>query len=319
MNTELTQLQKRINNLKVLVMGDLILDEYLETDVERISPEAPVPVAIVKDSINKLGGAANVAWNVSMLGAKTTLFGISGKDLGERKIKQLCKKNKINFVSYNPKYFFTTIKTRVVSKGAQIVRIDKEKKDFQIDKIDKRKLKNKLSGLIEKTDLIILSDYEKGLFDNEILDFIKSKGKFVSIDTKSKKIDLSGFSLIKKNLKETLDSLKYFKNFEEYENRNKDIENLGKFLIEKTKSPLLITRDEKGASFIGKKIVHAKTKVSTVYDVTGAGDTCNAAFSLFMYLNLPVEKSLSLMNHLAKITISHMGTYAPRLNEIEWK
>jgi len=319
MNTELTQLQKRINNLKVLVMGDLILDEYLETDVERISPEAPVPVAIVKDSINKLGGAANVAWNVSMLGAKTTLFGISGKDLGERKIKQLCKKNKINFVSYNPKYFFTTIKTRVVSKGAQIVRIDKEKKDFQIDKIDKRKLKNKLSGLIEKTDLIILSDYEKGLFDNEILDFIKSKGKFVSIDTKSKKIDLSGFSLIKKNLKETLDSLKYFKNFEEYENRNKDIENLGKFLIEKTKSPLLITRDEKGASFIGKKIVHAKTKVSTVYDVTGAGDTCNAAFSLFMYLNLPVEKSLSLMNHLAKITISHMGTYAPRLNEIDWE
>src|SRR3989344_877471 len=277
---EFEELKKRISNISVLIIGDLILDRYYYTEVDRICPEAPVQIANFRSEETRLGGAANVALNFSTLGAKTTLIGLVCNDENAKMLEKMLKEKNISLKKVSLKDFHTISKTRIISKKQQMLRIDFEK-------------------------------------DNYIQDE-KTCKKYVAIDTKSLSFsDFNGFSLVKPNFSEAKELMKILGDVTDYKNTNEDLEKIGKTLQRKFKSHFLITRGEMGASYIGEEIYHSNIPPSSIYDVTGAGDTCLAVFSLLDFLKYHPEKSLKLMNTAAKITVSNLGTYSPTLDEIE--
>jgi len=311
------KLKRKMQTLKTLVIGDIVVDKYYFSDVERISPEAPIPVARLKRVERRPGGAANVALNLSRLGVKTSLFGLLGKDREKEGISFILKNEKINLKNISPKKFSTIVKTRIISKGNQLLRLDLERKDFKLDKEEENEAIKQIKKLIKKVDLVIISDYQKGSINQKIIDFVKKQKKYVSIDTKSQKLNLEGVNLVKPNFLEATQLTKFFGNNKEYKNEDFDLEEMGMFLREKIKANLLITRGEKGVTYVGDEIIHNKIPVSEVYDITGAGDTCISIFSILDYLDIEKKKALSLTNKAAKITLAHLGNYCPTIFEIE--
>src|SRR3989344_8870422 len=184
-------------NKRILVIGDIILDKYLEGTVERISPEAPVPIFKIESEDYKLGGAANVATNITSLCGFSTLLGFIGNDMEGKKVMELAEREKIRFIpSYNRT---TTVKTRVTSEKSQLLRIDTEETDekFFNETILKRE--------IELHDLIIVSDYGKGVITKNLMDILKNSGKKVIVDPRPKNKTLyQGVFLITPNKKESL-------------------------------------------------------------------------------------------------------------------
>ena len=306
-------LKEKIKNLNVLIIGDIILDKYYFTDVEKISPEAPIPIAKFNSERLALGGAANVAINCSKLGAKTYIIGQIGSDEEGQTIKKLFTQEKITFFPIITKEK-TITKTRILSRSAQLLRLDFEK-NVQISYKEIIKTVNKISN---KIDLILISDYRKGMISVELLKAFKSKKKYISLDTKPGVFkDLKGVALLKPNFKEAAIMAKELGFKSNISNIDSNVESIGKYLKKKLKTNLLITRSEKGATYIGKSIIHNKTINSEITDVTGAGDTCMAIFSILDYLNLNKKDALEIMNAAAKITVSHLGTYSPTIDEIK--
>lgn len=312
----MNELRNKIEKLNVLVVGDLILDKYLFSDVERISPEAPVPVALVNKVENRLGGAANVAFNVKKVGANVTLFGLIGNDINSVEIKKMLQDNGIDFIGYSQEKYRTITKTRVVSKGNQMIRIDVEDKNIVLNREDLSAVKDLLKKKMQKFDIIIISDYQKGVVSQNLINFLLSLGKYVCMDSKNSYSNLKKMKFIKPNFSESKTIAKSLGDSFDYKNTDEDVEKMGKKLREKIGIDLLITRSEMGASYICDKCYHDKTKVSQVIDVTGAGDTCISIFSILDYLGFPKWKSLDVMNDAAKITVSHFGTYYPTFDEI---
>jgi len=315
---EFQKLKDQISKLRVLIIGDLILDRYYFTEVNRISPEAPVQVANFKSEERRLGGAANVALNFSALGAKTILVGLVGNDENAKILEKMVKEKDISLEKVSISDFHTISKTRIISKKQQMLRIDFERENY----LQKTETSNKLLKILRKNigkiDLIIISDYKKGTLNHQIINFLKNSKKYVAIDTKSIAFrDFEGFSLVKPNFSESKELMKILGDATDYKNTNEDLEKIGKTLQKKFKSHFLITRGETGASYIGEKIYHSNIPSSSIYDSTGAGDTCLAIFSLLNFLKYPPEESLRLMNFAAKITVSNLGTYSPTLDEIE--
>src|SRR3989344_566331 len=315
---EFEELKKRISNISVLIIGDLILDRYYYTEVDRICPEAPVQIANFRSEETRLGGAANVALNFSTLGAKTTLIGLVGNDENAKILEKMLKEKNISLKKVSLKDFHTISKTRIISKKQQMLRIDFEKDNYIQDEKTSKKLLEILKKEMNKIDLVIISDYKKGTLNKEIIDYLKNCKKYVAIDTKSLSFsDFNGFSLVKPNFSEAKELMKILGDVTDYKNTNEDLEKIGKTLQRKFKSHFLITRGAMGASYIGEEIYHSNIPPSSIYDVTGAGDTCLAVFSLLDFLKYHPEKSLKLMNTAAKITVSNLGTYSPTLDEIE--
>ena len=305
---------KKIQELRVLIIGDLILDKYYDTDVERLSPEAPIPVARYKKQKIILGGAANVALNVSKFAKKTYLIGQIGADKEGTEIRKETSKNNINLfpIITSSK---TISKIRIMSKSNQLLRLDFEDKNL---KIEPKKVIKEIKSILNKIDIIIISDYQKGTISKEVIDFLRKQNKYISIDTKPGHFrDFKGFSLIKPNFDEAVGIAKKLGSEYKFKNSDEDLEKLGKYLKEKLKSNILITRSEKGATYIGRKVFHSESDVSNVSDVTGAGDTCIAIFSVLDYLKCDTSTALEIMNAAAKITVSQLGTYAPNISEIK--
>lgn len=307
-------ISKKIKNLKVLVIGDIILDKYYYTKVNRISPEAPIPIAKYEKQESILGGAANVAKNLSRLGCITYLIGQVGNDLEGKEIENLLKEEKITFKKIEIEEN-TISKIRIISKGNQLLRLDFEKTNIKINTNKIISYVDEIKGII---DMVIVSDYQKGIVTKELINYLKNLNKYIAIDTKPGNFqDFENFSLIKPNFKEAIGIARTLGDDSIYTNTNKDIEKLGIFLKKRLKANILITRSEKGASYIGKEISHSKTEVSEVVDVTGAGDTSLAVFSVLDFLNIKKEEALKIMNVAAKITVSHIGTYSPNLEDIK--
>ncbi len=304
---------EKIKDLRVLVIGDIILDKYYYTSVERISPEAPIPIAKFQKEKVILGGAANVAKNLVKLGCKTTLVGQVGKDKEAKIVKKLLNEDSIYFKEIIA-LENTISKTRIVSGSNQLIRLDyEETKD-----IDFKKISSLIEKIINNFDLIIISDYKKGLITKDLIKYLKGIDKYISIDTKPGSFeDFENFSLIKPNFKEAVGIAEKLGSKETYNNNNDDVELLGKFLKTKLKANILITRSKSGASYIGNIIYHSKTEVSEIVDVTGAGDTCLSIFSVLDYLEIKKDTALKIMNVAAKITVSHLGTYSPSSEEIK--
>ena len=162
-------INKISNKIKVLVIGDLMLDEYLHGNVERVSPEAPVPIVRLEKKIYSLGGAGNVSNNISSLGAKASLISVVGKDENSKRIDSLLKKKKIDkFFVLKSNKFKTIVKSRILSQGQQVLRLDNED-DIFFNTSQKKNIFKNLKNKIENFNCVIVSDYGKGVCDFELV------------------------------------------------------------------------------------------------------------------------------------------------------
>ena len=302
--------KKNISKSRIICIGDIILDHYINGKVERMSPEAPVPIRMMKSQKYEIGGAGNVARNISNMGAKTTLISLSGNDHSSIIVKELLQKDKkIKSISINIPNFKTPIKTRFINKEDHLLRVDNENIYFKLINKYKALIIEHLNKEIKKNDVIVLSDYDKGLLDKDLIKkIIKISTQYSKIIIADpKKIDLSSYSgvnILTPNQKEITNAAKK-KYLDE-----KNLVKFGKNVIKKYNiKNLLITRSEKGMLLINSKsIKKIKADTKKVIDVTGAGDTVIATIASMLTLGLSVQDSIKISNYAAGIIIGKSGT-----------
>ncbi|HMK60785.1 MAG TPA: D-glycero-beta-D-manno-heptose-7-phosphate kinase [Dissulfurispiraceae bacterium] len=297
---------------RILIIGDIILDRYIFGKVSRISPEAPVPVVDVQKESFLLGGAANVANNIIALGGKVTVAGVIGKDRAGDVVKGLLADCNIGSEGIIEDSRPTTVKSRVIAHNQQVVRFDRE---------DRRKLEGKgLQGMlsyiresISQFDSVIISDYKKGVVSAPLVkatvNIAKRKKTFVAVDPKVGHFHLyKNVSLITPNIMEASQG-------SGVEIRDeKDLLKAGKTLLSRLScAAVLITRGEEGMSLFeregtGVHITHIPTVAKKVFDVTGAGDTVIAAFTLARAAGASLQKAAVISNHAAGIVVGEIGT-----------
>ncbi len=296
------EILSKFENRKIMVIGDVMLDKYIEGEVFRISPEAPVPIVNIKKEYYEIGGAGNVAANISSLGGKAVLFSFIGKDEEAKILKKLLEDKKI--IYYLDEDDVTTQKTRVIGKGQQLMRFDKEKTNEKTFSEDTKKILLDFAG---EADMIIISDYAKGAVTQDLMNLLFPFRKKIIADPKPKnKLLYKEIFLIKSNEKET----KAMSGLE-------DIKEAGKILKSELHSNILITRGEKGMMLFSDKIIEIPTYAKEVFDVIGAGDTVIAALSLSLASGSSIDEAAVLANHTAGIAVSKKGTYAVSLKELE--
>jgi len=308
----LEQIFSQLGGHKILILGDVMLDEYIWGSVSRISPEAPVPVVEVMDESVKLGGAANVALNVKTLGDIPLLVSIVGKDKNGEKLKELLADAQILsqgvFVDENRR---TTAKTRIIAHSQQVVRADRENTeelslDMTLGLVDfiKKKIKE------ERISAILISDYGKGMISlkllNEVIGLAKENNIFISVDPKETHfMNYKGVSIITPNHSEA--GFAYGKRIKD----EKSLEEVGWGLLEKLEAEaLLITRGEKGMSLFekNKTLTNFPTVAKEVYDVTGAGDTVISALTSAYSAGADLKEAALISNHAAGIVVGEIGT-----------
>jgi rfaE bifunctional protein kinase chain/domain len=306
---QLETLFQQFNKKTIMVIGDMILDQYIWGNVSRISPEAPIPVVDIESESFRFGGAANVAINVKSLGAEVLPIGIIGDDNYGEKIKELLNKDGITIdglVIDNNRC--TTLKTRIIAHNQHVVRIDREEKSEITVKI-KNKILNLYNKYLDKVDGIILEDYNKGLFITslikEIIRLANEKKKMIFVDPKFEYFfDYCNVTLFKPNRKEVADRLGIKLDSEE------SIVNAGEILLDKLQCKyILITLGEEGLIIYesGKKWLKIPTYSVKVHDVSGAGDTMIAALSVAMTSEASFEEAAIIGNHAAGIVCSEVG------------
>lgn len=311
---------KIIESLKektCLVIGDIMLDKYLYGSVDRISPEAPIPIMNVSNKKIALGGCANVACNISGYGANVILSGIIGNDSNGNIILNELKRNNIEYIGILSGHRVTTTKTRIVSKVQQIVRVDEEVKT-DISKEDEVQIINNINNIINNVDVIVISDYNKGVCTTnlckQVIELAKRNRKFVIVDPKQGNWErYSGANLITPNFKELLEALNY-----EIENEEKIICKNAKQLMDKSDiDNILVTRSEHGMTLVSDDdCVTYETVAQEVYDVSGAGDTVVATLAPFLSIGMELRNATEISNIAAGIAVSKLGTYVISLEEV---
>jgi len=299
----------KFDKAKVLVIGDVMMDEYIWGDVSRISPEAPVPVVkVIKESFIP-GGVANVVRNINSLRGRVYLVGTIGNDLlGKRLKKTLTKNGASTRGLIIDRSRPTTRKTRIIAHGQQVVRIDKEKADSVTSPIRNR-LMSALEKFINRVDIIIVSDYGKGIITPSMLKKIFSLAgkhkKRVVIDPKVGHFkDYRGATILTPNKNEARVALGGILTEEE------SIHSIGKKLLrELDLKALLVTRGAEGMSLFQKdrKAIDIPTVAQEVYDVTGAGDTVTALLALGLATGADFLSSARIANFAAGIVVREVG------------
>jgi len=302
---------------RILVIGDAMLDHFIRGSVARISPEAPVPVLDFEGESFMPGGAANVARNLTALRVPTELLGAVGRDTAARQLKGLLQDYAIGCRGLlSERNRSTSVKTRVVAHKQQVVRIDRETRDGLSTALTRRLLCN-VRSLIRGTAAVIVGDYGKGVVTQPLLDEIKaicrSRGVWLSLDPKPvHHLNLSGLSLITPNRKEAFE-------LAGLPDETRQINPLAdanlmrvaeRLLNELRPAVLLITLGELGMLLCrhGQKPFHIPTVAQEVFDVSGAGDTVIATFTLAVAAGAsPVEAAI-ISNYAAGIVVGKAGT-----------
>jgi len=303
-------LVQKFKKTTLLVAGDIMIDEFIWGTVSRISPEAPVPVVAVTHENLLLGGAANVVHNVHSLGGRVLLAGVIGDDRMGEKIKALLAEQKIDgggLVEQAGRP--TTVKTRVVAHGQQVVRFDRER----LEPISTQSQES-LLGYIDKNwdevDGIIISDYGKGLIIPALMDFIMNRkgrdGKLVAVDPKMNHFSLyRGATIVTPNRQEAEAAAG---------TQIKDESSLmevGRNLLERFAcQAILITRGEEGMVLFEREgdVVNVPTVAKEVYDVTGAGDTVISALTMALAAGSDFPEAAVVANYAAGIVVGKVGT-----------
>ncbi len=298
---------------KILVVGDVILDRYIFGKVNRISPEAPVPIVEVQDETFLLGGATNVANNIVSLGGTASIAGIVGKDSAGRLLRRLLEERSIDTEGLIEDSRHTTVKTRVIAHNQQVVRFDREDKK-RLDGKNLVTFQNYLKKAVQGHDAIIVSDYKKGVVSSALIKalvkYAKQRDLFIAVDPKVGHFHFyKNVSLITPNIMEASQG-------SGVEIKDEDsLMKAGKALISRLSCRyVLITRGEAGMSLFERDIkreisvTHIPTVAKKVFDVTGAGDTVIAAYTLAYSVGASALDSALIANHAAGIVVGEVGT-----------
>jgi len=310
---------------RILVVGDVMLDQFIWGQVTRISPEAPVPVLDFQDERYMPGGAANVARNLTAWNTDTVICSWIGRDVaGDHLIEQLkqCQVGCGGVLRSASR--MTALKTRIVALRQQMVRVDRERREPITPRQTEQLLKRVERHLTSKVSAVILCDYGKGVVTQELLDSLtvmcRQRGIWLSMDPKPvKPLDLEGLSLMTPNRKElfalarrrevpgTLDPLK-----DQALN-----EVIAQLMTEAAPAMMLVTLGERGMLLCqrGAEPFHIPTMAREVYDVSGAGDTAIAAFTLAISGGASPMEAAILANHAAGVVVGKSGTATHSLQE----
>ncbi|MDR3124266.1 MAG: D-glycero-beta-D-manno-heptose-7-phosphate kinase [Endomicrobium sp.] len=320
MNTKLLDLIDSFKKQSVLVVGDTMIDQIVWGKVKRISPEAPVPVVEVIKETQVLGGAANVANNITALGAKAYMVSTIGDDLGGKTVIEMFKEKEINsdcLVCDEKRP--TIVKTRIIAVSQQLVRVDKEVKGQFESRIENKLISN-IESLIPKVDAVIISDYGKGVVCPKVLKktiVLAKKYKIpVTVDPKIEHFKkYRNITTMTPNEKEASEGMNA-KNIE----ADFDVANLGKKILKTLKSDsVVITRGEKGMTLIepNNKVTNIPTRAKEVYDVTGAGDTVISTMTLALAAKAKLLIAAELANFAAGIVVAKLGTATATPEELK--
>ena len=313
----LEEILNGFDKVRIAVVGDMMLDEYLIGKVNRISPEAPVPVVNIEEERVVLGGASNVANNLRSLEGKVLIFGVVGKDVnGEKFINELQEKEMDYSGIVKDETRPTIIKSRVLSQGQQLLRIDWEK-DTNISKDIQDKIVENIKKNIDNIDAILLSDYDKGVLtkyvSEEIIKLARKYEKKIIVDPKPKNFkNYIGATSMTPNKKEILDycGLKKF-------NIEKEIsEAMAKIKEELKLDCLVLTRSEEGFSLLDTEHKRVPTVAREVYDVTGAGDTFISTLLLSLCAGATLYEAGVIANMASGIVVAKIGTATATKEEI---
>jgi len=311
------QLLSAASRARVTVLGDVMLDQFLWGKVARISPEAPVPVVEFDSESFIPGGAGNVARNLAHLRAATQLLGVSGHDDAARRLHQLLTGDGVGCSGLlSCANRATSIKTRIVAHRQQVVRVDRETRSDVDDKTAARLLAA-LADSLQHADALILADYAKGVITQPLLDetrrLCRARGVWLSLDPKpSHLLNLYGLSLLTPNRKEAFE-LAGLPDETRHSNPLADTNLMRvaeRLLNELRPAVLLITLGELGMLLCrhGQKPFHIPTVAQEVFDVSGAGDTVIATFTLAVAAGASPLEAAILSNHAAGIVVGKTGT-----------
>lgn len=314
----LYEILNNFKNSKIAVVGDVMLDDYIFGSVDRISPEAPVPVINVKKESFVLGGAANVSNNLKSLTAQVFAFGVIGNDdNGKRFLNELNLKN-INtdgIIADDKRP--TAVKRRVIAQNQQLLRLDWEDKSPISEEIED-KLLEKIKEKITEIDAFILSDYDKGVLteslSKKIIKLANENNKIITVDPKPKNhMNYVGATSITPNRKEALECL----NSDKFENEEDLINKMQQLKEKLGLENLLLTRSEEGMTlFENGKVETISTVAKEVYDVTGAGDTVISVFTLAKVAGAEWYEAAKIANTAAGIVVAKMGTATATTDQI---
>lgn len=311
-------LQKILASLSFLVIGDVMLDRYFWGDVERISPEAPVPVFNLRRITKALGGAANVAHNLRGLKVGVELAGLVGADPEGEDFRTLAKENHIGISALlTDESRPTTVKTRIIASAQQLLRIDTEER-HPLSPEKKEAFKKALLPLLDQVQGVILSDYAKGLLNSDglcewIIAQCQKRGSPVMVDPKG--LDWSryaGATCVTPNTKELFEVAKAEGLY------TKEMSEVCEHLCQKYGfSFMLVTMGPQGMYLHHPQLKQVfPAKAREVYDVSGAGDTVIATLSVFFTAGLPLEEVVNLANTAAGIVVGKVGTQPVFLEEL---
>lgn len=316
-NRRVKQLLTAAAQTRILVVGDVMLDQFLWGTVARISPEAPVPVLDFERESFMPGGAANVARNLTALRAQSEIFSVVGQDQAGRELRRLLLAHGIGcggLLTSHTRH--TSVKTRVVAHKQQVVRIDRETRDALEDGYTRR-LARVLTSAAGGTAAVIVGDYGKGIITQPLLNELKAlcrdRGIWLSLDPKPvHRLNLSGLSLVTPNRKEAFE----LANLPDDTRNQNPLADANLMLVaerllnELRPAVLLITLGELGMLLCqrGQSPIHIPTVAQEVFDVSGAGDTVIATFTLAITAGASPLEAAILANHAAGIVVGKIGT-----------
>ena len=307
----------KYNPSSILVLGDIMLDEFIIGCVDRISPEAPVPIVIGEQNLTDLGGCGNVIRNLFNIGVDINLVSAVGDDFTGKIIKnkidemglkynglQICEKTK------------STRKMRVIAERQHVVRVDWDSNGF--DKLDSSQILDVISKGIQHSDGVIISDYDKGFCTDEIINFLIKEAQKnqidVFVDPKGRDwTKYSGATLITPNLKEAEAILG------NPISNNAEVELAGKKICDLYSiKTCIITRGSQGISIISNNhCLHIPSNAREVFDVSGAGDTVIACLTSALLSGIDLIQAVTFANSAAGLVVGHVGTVPIRMDELK--
>lgn len=320
--SRLTAVVRNFPKAKILVVGDFILDQFIWGQVNRISPEAPVPVVQVKRESYMPGGALNVANNILTLGGTVMPCGVVGRDLFGRMLVKVMKQHAVDTggVVYDASRP-TTQKTRIIAHSQQVVRFDREDAR-NISSVDLGRILKYIQKKIKDVHGIILEDYGKGVVGPElirgILKLVKRHKKFLLVDPKEKHFPYyKGVTAITPNRKEAYGGLAIFGGADSKEGLS--VDEVGHRLLKRLQSRMvLMTLGEEGMALFEKnqKVVRIPTAAKEVFDVSGAGDTVISVFALCLAGGSSARDAAYISNRAAGIVVGKLGTATVTRDEL---
>ncbi len=302
---------------RVLVLGDVMLDRFVYGHVERVSPEAPVPVMALERTLNMPGGAANVARNVAALGGKVVLIGVVGQDEPAAELRALFAADSIQESTAVDPSRPTTTKTRFVADRQQILRTDVESSTPLSEELIVQLLSN-YEAALSVTDIVVLSDYGKGVLSEEVvgraIEAAAARGKVVLVDPKSRSfLKYKGATVLTPNKHELQTACGH-----ECSSDEQVVDGARTILAQGVCDTIVVTRGKDGMSVVRSNgaVSHIRTDAREVFDVTGAGDTAVAAMAVGLASGADIDTASRLANVAAGVVVGKYGTATATIDEI---